>query len=212
MEGTIDTEAFIGNRETETTSSCPRSVSAEMELEYLAELEGQVNFTPLPFSPFEIIGPDELSGDIHNLYDMLMSKKFASAVKNPSDCRKKDYKFITLTTASESSDMMKIRAEKLLRHPNFGVIRAVGCIEYTKTGLPHIHMCILKQSGCYIRKAQVQAINKQERIDIQTPRDLTNVRNYILKTETKNDENAYFSYLNEELTWLSLDSIKNIEI
>lgn len=163
-------------------------------------------FLDLPPSP--LLRQEEWDAAADKMYmDALQAHKASCQASPPAPSLIHEY-FITLTCTTDLP-MLIIRLKRILKGKTFGIEKAVGCIELTKQGQPHIHF-LCESTRKYMDKAKLRRSNK-DMVDLQRPRSEENVYNYIRKPDTKpsleylnkyNMKFPYFNYTKENgITW-----------
>lgn len=150
----------------------------------------------LLFQPVPELVDLEIDTDTDKWYALQMKKKFKDKIDTS------DKAFLTLTCTTEWKKL-KQRLSAVLNLASYGVTKAIGCIETTKAGYPHAHLLLKSQRRLY--KSKVTRTNGGDMVDIQRPRSLDNVYNYLRKVDTKIKDFEYpypfFTY-NGRIEWV----------
>lgn len=83
----------------------------------------------------------------------------------------------------ETEDLYKAIYEKLFSLKSLKITHQQGAIEYTKSGLPHLHMYV--ESRDYIRLSRLKKLWKYSSIDIKKSFEKQGVIKYINKSENR---------------------------
>lgn len=126
------------------------------------------------------------------LFDKLLHRCLCRLESIPKCCREKDGTFhyeITLTTTRDKEQLENV-VKKILKRRSLGIIAYKYCVEYTKEGMPHIHMYVV--SSKYIRAAIILKMNKGDRVEVSKVRSKEGYNKYVMKESDEIYESENF--------------------
>ena len=144
---------------------------------------GVIQVAKLPFRGGEMLELDFPSSFTTSPVTEILYNQWMVGKTPPKKIESGEYTyFITLTCTSDFLALY-IRLKRILKSKQFAIGYAVGSLEVTKKGQPHVHMWV--RSTCkYLDKSKLTRSNK-DMVDLQRPKSDENVMKYVLKSDTK---------------------------